>query len=384
MVRHRFIPAGAGNTARGGGDTRAHPVHPRWRGEHSLRMQSWHPWRGSSPLARGTRSCGGRSWVFPRFIPAGAGNTAPPRRPGHRTPVHPRWRGEHRSSRCGSVAGTGSSPLARGTRRPRFSRRGCSRFIPAGAGNTAAEQPSAVHEAVHPRWRGEHPRFSGRRGGGVGSSPLARGTLGRHYRTQCFPRFIPAGAGNTRQFKLDRNPIRVHPRWRGEHERPARMTRISHGSSPLARGTLLAVDAKLAHLRFIPAGAGNTTRGARAGGHAAVHPRWRGEHITSMQVNQGKYGSSPLARGTLAADVLDGQVRRFIPAGAGNTCHPRWSPGRKTVHPRWRGEHHSTDGSARSWHGSSPLARGTPGDAAVAVAALRFIPAGAGNTPPPW
>ena len=50
---------------------------------------------GSSPLARGTRSATVFANGKQRFIPAGAGNT--PHQIGHRRahPVHPRWRGEH-------------------------------------------------------------------------------------------------------------------------------------------------------------------------------------------------------------------------------------------------------------------------------------------------
>jgi len=48
-----------------------------------------------------------------RFIPVGAGNTARRRRPGRTSAVHPRGRGEHVSTRPGLYAG--SSPRARGT-----------------------------------------------------------------------------------------------------------------------------------------------------------------------------------------------------------------------------------------------------------------------------
>ncbi len=71
---------------------------------------------------------------------------------------------------------TGSSPLARGTRRSCAAAAGIFRFIPAGAGNTARMRETAMGQPVHPRWRGEHVD----RGNVVpllrGSSPLARGT----------------------------------------------------------------------------------------------------------------------------------------------------------------------------------------------------------------
>ncbi|SHG33081.1 hypothetical protein SAMN05444147_102142 [Pectobacterium carotovorum] len=50
-------------------------------------------------------------------------------------------------------------------------------------------------------------------------------------------------------------------------------------------------------------------------------------------------GLSPLARGTRLPDNLSVGGSRFIPAGAGNTHHPRDTPCRGAVYPRWRGEH---------------------------------------------
>ncbi|AHW87254.1 hypothetical protein J415_08595 [Klebsiella michiganensis HKOPL1] len=50
-------------------------VYPRWRGEHSLKNSLVLSLRGLSPLARGTLA--GDKYLFERFrfIPAGAGNT---------------------------------------------------------------------------------------------------------------------------------------------------------------------------------------------------------------------------------------------------------------------------------------------------------------------
>ncbi len=152
-------------------------VHPRWRGEHPL-MATINPWkRGSSPLARGTLVLTRGDGLPRRFIPAGAGNTAPGRAASSGASVHPRWRGEHGTSSFSATRFFGSSPLARGT--PVAARlmaeRG--RFIPAGAGNTAWRWWCGPSDPVHPRWRGEHAR-----------------KVRRHWQSL---RFIPAGAGNT-------------------------------------------------------------------------------------------------------------------------------------------------------------------------------------------
>ena len=114
-VTDRFIPAHAGNTAIKNEHGPPSPVHPRSRGEHMYRRAVELEDRGSSPLTRGTLEIEAVPIRARRFIPAGAGNTAPARRYGKAASVHPRWRGEHyRNPSTGKVYG-GSSPLARGT-----------------------------------------------------------------------------------------------------------------------------------------------------------------------------------------------------------------------------------------------------------------------------
>ena len=132
----RFIPAGAGNTAKSRSSCCARTVHPRWRGEHTKSRCSGWTHNGSSPLARGTPSAYGGRCAERRFIPAGAGNTTPPGRAGCGRTVHPRWRGEHTFSRITVYMRGGSSPLARGTLPSELQQADTYRFIPAGAGNT--------------------------------------------------------------------------------------------------------------------------------------------------------------------------------------------------------------------------------------------------------
>ena len=193
---------------------------------------------GSSPLARGTLELSGLHDYRMRFIPAGAGNTAPSGGAGVSVAVHPRWRGEHEPQGLPTSRRTGSSPLARGTQYAVQRRYYAERFIPAGAGNTFWARPISV--ALN------------------GSSPLARGTRLLKNIKFSDERFIPAGAGNTRSLSVTPSSVTVHPRWRGEHGDARRTDFGSYGSSPLARGThTLNSDAK-GVVRFIPAGAGNT------------------------------------------------------------------------------------------------------------------------------
>ena len=335
----RFIPAGAGNTAKGSSSDDGGAVHPRWRGEHPTGSPTPAAYPGSSPLARGT-PCGRRQTHRRlRFIPAGAGNTGSLTKSCAMTPVHPRWRGEHPSIRVAVALAGGSSPLARGTQQLHAVMNGVQRFIPAGAGNTSRRPASAVRPTVHPRWRGEHGFTSVAEAVECGSSPLARGTQLRGARGWRRRRFIPAGAGNTRAHASNPPRPTVHPRWRGEH--PFHIFELSAGcgSSPLARGTRQDAAAILALGRFIPAGAGNTTTLTGIQLHSAVHPRWRGEHCWTWRAHQTANGSSPLARGTQVITETESTDDRFIPAGAGNTTRPFPSGRRRTVHPRWRGEH---------------------------------------------
>ena len=243
-----------------------------------------------------------------------------------RPPVHPRRRGEHRGRNAWLCQHSGSSPQARGT--PAISTRKPhkNRFIPAGAGNTPWRNHASALCAVHPRRR-------------FGSSPQARGT--RAYESVCVEgeRFIPAGAGNTSRPPADRRGFSVHPRRRGEHADRYRRRPVSLGSSPQARGTR-----------------------------------------RSLRCKKFGAGSSPQARGTRIRRYRAAQIRRFIPAGAGNTLTVPVNARQIPVHPRRRGEHTAIGSQRPCSSGSSPQARGTHMIAAGVVGYFRFIPAGAGNT----
>ena len=92
-------------------------------------------------------------------------------------------------------------------------------------------------------------------------------------------------------------------------------------------------------------------------------------------------GSSPQARGTRGIGGSDIGAIRFIPAGAGNTYISCYVWALDTVHPRRRGEHMIADDVQDGLRGSSPQARGTPIFRKLNLISSRFIPAGAGNTP---
>ena len=254
-----------------------------------------------------------------RFIPAGAGNTELHNHVFPDIPVYPRWRGEHLSLIRYSRPASGLSPLARGTPYAPPQWLSSDRFIPAGAGNTAPAIPSRPQKAVYPRWRGEHARARRRAADSAGLSPLARGTHCLRYAKMRCGRFIPAGAGNTLTGTARRGGRTVYPRWRGEHSTSANCRGYRRGLSPLARGTQQTTLGKATKARFIPAGAGNTGVMRPPVASTTVYPRWRGEHEEVKAHMLRPDGLSPLARGTRVSGKYRGVAKRFIPAGAGNT-----------------------------------------------------------------
>ncbi len=278
--RIRFIPACAGNANTNRKGTVLSAVHPRMRGErrildalawlesrfipacagtlHTLMLPigglrfipacagNAPDWRtadldqpGSSPHARGTPAAGGEPQAHPRFIPACAGNANRTPRCGTTTPVHPRMRGERPGVVADATGCPGSSPHARGTpARPRV-RTDHGRFIPACAGNAPTRNALPMPRPVHPRMRGERLHDPDPSWPVGGSSPHARGTHTSPANAPPRIRFIPACAGNAMVFDPAGAATPVHPRMRGERGWRRNSRRLTTGSSPHARGTLL-------------------------------------------------------------------------------------------------------------------------------------------------
>ncbi len=174
--------------------------------------------------------------------------------------------------------------------------------------------------------------------------------------------------------------LAVHPRGCGEHFAPSGSNPAQIGSSPRVRGTLGAEGKERYLKRFIPAGAGNTIQEDLAFSDVTVHPRGCGEHKDDRGFQVGDIGSSPRVRGTRAFTRARKPKRRFIPAGAGNTPTPGTKSSILSVHPRGCGEHAHIEARYRCATGSSPRVRGTHMVIPIITIKIRFIPAGAGNT----
>ena len=192
----RFIPADAGNAHRFRHRPGERSVHPRGRGERVAITAATTGAAGSSPRTRGTRPWRKTGLADVRFIPADAGNAACWFQKGTEMPVHPRGRGERCPGYVLAWVLSGSSPRTRGTLGSGEVLSAETRFIPADAGNAAPPCAYASDEAVHPRGRGERRIMATVNPWKRGSSPRTRGTQRSFSIGQYDRRFIPADAGN--------------------------------------------------------------------------------------------------------------------------------------------------------------------------------------------
>ena len=254
------------------------------------------------------------------------------------------------------------------------------RFIPACAGNRDQPGWGFKRITVHPRVCGEQRARSNLKHDVSGSSPRVRGTGPDHDDDIRPPRFIPACAGNRTRGVRRWVRLPVHPRVCGEQGPTTMTTFARRGSSPRVRGTgLVAFDDGFA-FRFIPACAGNSATHHRTWRGRPVHPRVCGEQISRAGAASGVGGSSPRVRGTDIQDGIPEGSARFIPACAGNRCSPLSRSSATAVHPRVCGEQVQRSPILTPSGGSSPRVRGTGLLRRLGRGGLRFIPACAGNS----
>ena len=232
---------------------------------------------------------------------------------------HPRSRGVYRESFCQVKPQSGSSPLARGLRvhRRHTVRRGG--IIPARAGFTAQRREEIAPGADHPRSRGVYRYLQGSAGGLQGSSPLARGLRRPVVRLLRLTGIIPARAGFTPTRTCSARGGGDHPRSRGVYGRSLVCAWLTVGSSPLARGLLIHRPVPEFHVRIIPARAGFTPSTRVTFPSTRDHPRSRGVYWTGAAPITMWEGSSPLARGLRLADTASPHDHGIIPARAGFT-----------------------------------------------------------------
>ena len=254
------------------------------------------------------------------------------------------------------------------------------RIIPALAGNTF---PMVVWQLIggdHPRSRGEYTLRTVALGGYPGSSPLSRGILLVTAIATPAAGIIPALAGNTWSSRVVVATTTDHPRSRGEYADDITITLVGAGSSPLSRGILSKVALEIADRGIIPALAGNTLSVTGGLQPRTDHPRSRGEYAPHAYGSACSGGSSPLSRGILDTPLTAGAHLRIIPALAGNTVSQGLILGLTADHPRSRGEYRNLSLGASKCAGSSPLSRGIRSPFNRLLNQEGIIPALAGNT----
>ena len=375
-----LIPAHAGKTSAPPNTRRPRAAHPRSRGENPPVGRHPGVLEGSSPLTRGKHACRDCSLVGLRLIPAHAGKTMSVSFRVSEEAAHPRSRGENLIGAVRTLVVTGSSPLTRGKPRRRPNRCQEARLIPAHAGKTCCDTRGSAHSWAHPRSRGENRRSSLASSRAAGSSPLTRGKRRPECLRARLDGLIPAHAGKTGTGVGRRGTGQAHPRSRGENHPTRPVPGRYHGSSPLTRGKLAAVNPTFATVRLIPAHAGKTPPRSGWRQTRAAHPRSRGENSRPRGRASRRAGSSPLTRGKHPPRSRQKPTRRLIPAHAGKTelVHRCLSCGR--AHPRSRGENSSRVITSPIVRGSSPLTRGKRIAKIAKCALRRLIPAHAGKT----
>ena len=274
-------------------------AHPRSRGEHLRAAHRQHELAGSSPLTRGALRFARAITGLQGLIPAHAGSTSTPWRPG--------------KVLCGS------SPLTRGAQELSPARRTRAGLIPAHAGSTHWWGEALADSGAHPRSRGEHHLGCGVGNHHLGSSPLTRGALLFSQFTAGAKGLIPAHAGSTFSSLPPRVVPRAHPRSRGEHMARIYLTGSGAGSSPLTRGARPPRCPAGPGAGLIPAHAGSTRARCVRWRCLGAHPRSRGEHVWIEGISEPYDGSSPLTRGAHLLEGGDGCASGLIPAHAGST-----------------------------------------------------------------
>ena len=198
-------------------------------------------------------------------------------------------------------------------------------------------------------------------------------------------RIIPARAGFTLGRAAGCGAAGDHPRSRGVYTASLADQLAVAGSSPLARGLRQWLDSGGIPMGIIPARAGFTGRHQGHARAAGDHPRSRGVYHVAVGGAHVLQGSSPLARGLPGEAPVGGVHDRIIPARAGFTDLPPLAAHGGRDHPRSRGVYGARGSALPRGRGSSPLARGLPPRVAHPADAHGIIPARAGFTlANPW
>ena len=118
----------------------------------------------------------------------------------------------------------------------------------------------------------------------AGSPPLARGTGPLRPSSKPSAGITPACAGNSRRLGISPRRARDHPRLRGEQHTRCPIARRGMGSPPLARGTVKILATRYGVAGITPACAGNSQSIKFCAYSYRDHPRLRGEQTKKRLV----------------------------------------------------------------------------------------------------
>jgi len=231
-------------------------VDPRVRGGAPSAIKSMTVVQGRSPRARGSRYLTGVASIWPRSIPACAGEPVQEVRAKAPRKVDPRVRGGALERAQGAWAPGGRSPRARGSRDWLRMSAIVLRSIPACAGEPFPFMLFPPCFWVDPRVRGGAVTRYLKPGGVEGRSPRARGSLTLGNGERLYEGSIPACAGEP---QMDATPVKyrqVDPRVRGGAGFSKTSRQRTSGRSPRARGSRSAWRRPNGRYGSIPACAG--------------------------------------------------------------------------------------------------------------------------------
>ena len=337
-------------------------VQPCGCGEQSFLYCKERTAAGSALRVRGTAAVELQSTSVGRFSPAGAGNRPRSDSPSALSAVQPCGCGEQKPASRSLCCRAGSALRVRGTVQTDDFGNLFGRFSPAGAGNSSTAPRTLAAITVQPCGCGEQaPR----------SSPT---------RCRGAPRFSPAGAGNSARRALVARFWAVQPCGCGEQGPVSIRTSLSGGSALRVRGTVQLVNRSGGFRRFSPAGAGNSAVRETSTSRRSVQPCGCGEQQMAVTGREWCDGSALRVRGTVSVQRRALPLKRFSPAGAGNSSRERFASLIEAVQPCGCGEQVMEIGPIFIQAGSALRVRGTERPNDWVEWRRRFSPAGAGNS----
>ena len=254
----RSIPAWAGETSTNSRVSMCARVYPRVGGGNPSLRDRLTPLRGLSPRGRGKPTLPIMENLRHRSIPAWAGETPPRPLAGIRAQVYPRVGGGNLWNMRASPSGRGLSPRGRGKRDKAYVVVRHIGSIPAWAGETNSARRAVPLTGVYPRVGGGNGVWIGARARVGGLSPRGRGKQIAQARRHTTKGSIPAWAGETGHWILPKSGEPVYPRVGGGNSFRLVFPSLPGGLSPRGRGKQISIAIDHLLMRSIPAWAGET------------------------------------------------------------------------------------------------------------------------------